>query len=392
MNGKQFIMHGVNAIETSVTAFGKSGVAAVDWLRRRTPIMFGRTQYDVGNAPGILLEDRSAHPTSIRCIGFGPTELDERESVTIEDIRTLIDLYPVLWIDVTGLGNREEIVKLGELFGLHPLTIEDIGNAGQRPKTEYYDDIIFTVARMISLSQEFRVSSEQLGIVLRRGVVLTFQERPGDCLDAVRNRIRSGVGRIRNLGSDYLAYAIIDAVVDSYFPVIERYGDEIEALEDQAVTKPTRATVAGIHSIRRDLLAIRRSVWPLRDAISSLIRDEPELITTETDRFLHDCYDHTIRAIDIIEIYRELTSGLMDTYMSSSSYQQNEVMKVLTIIATIFIPLTFIVGIYGMNFNPDVSPWNMPELNWYWGYPAIMAGMLVVAVLLVAFFYRKRWL
>ena len=354
--------------------------------------MFPRTQYGVGNAPGILLEDRSAFPTSIRCIGFGPTTLEERESVTIEDIRTFTGLYPVLWIDVTGLGNREDIIKLGEIFGLHPLTIEDIGNAGQRPKTEYYNDVIFTVARMVSLSQEFEVSSEQLGIVVRRGVVLTFQERPGDCLESIRNRIRSGVGRIRNLGSDYLAYAIIDAVVDSYFPVLERYGDEIEVLEDQAVTKPTRATVAGIHSIRRDLLAIRRSVWPLRDAISSLIRDENEMITADTNRYLHDCHDHAIRAIDIIEIYRELTSGLMDTYISSSNYQQNEVMKVLTIIATIFIPLTFIVGIYGMNFNTEASPWNMPELNWYWGYPVVILGMLVVAVLLVAFFHRKRWL
>ena len=391
VNGKQFIMHGVNAVETGVTAFGKSGIAAVDWLRRRTPIMFGRTQYGVGNPPGILVEDRTALPTTIRCIGYGPDILDERESVTSDDIRDLIGKYPVLWIDVTGLGNPQEITKIGELFGLHPLTIEDIGNAGQRPKTEYYDDIVFTVARMISVSPAFEVSSEQLGVVLHRGVVLTFQERPGDCLDSVRNRIRSGVGRIRNVGADYLAYAIIDAVVDSYFPILERYGDEIEVLEEQAVTKPTRATVAGIHSIRRDILAIRRSVWPLRDAINSLIRDENQLITDETNHYLRDCHDHSIRAIDIIEIYRELMAGLMDTYISSSNYQQNEVMKVLTIIATIFIPLTFVAGVYGMNFNSDVSPWNMPELHWYWGYPTVIAGMFVVAVALVLFFRQRRW-
>jgi magnesium transporter len=236
-------------------------------------------------------------------------------------------------------------------------------------------------------------TSEQLSFVLGKNYLLTVQEELNrDCLDPVRNRIRQGVGRIRSEGSDYLVYALLDAVIDAYFPVIEEYGEYIESLEDEVILNPSRQTVQKIYRLRRELMSLRRSIWPQRNSLNQLIRDSnTELVSAEARVYLQDCYDHVVQVLDIVETYRELTANLMDVYLSSVSNRMNEVMKTLTVISAIFIPLTFIAGVYGMNFDTSASPLNMPELNAYWGYPLCLAGMLAIALTLSSYFWRKGW-
>jgi magnesium transporter len=238
-----------------------------------------------------------------------------------------------------------------------------------------------------------RLWTEQFSLFLGKGFVLTFQEgRPGDCFDPVREQIRKGVGRLREAGPDHLAYALLDAVIDAYFPVLEAYGESLEDLEEDLLWDPRRQSVIQIHAIKRDLLTLRRAIWPLRDVIGLLLREEPAFILPETHPYLRDCYDHIVQIIDLVETYRELTSSMMDVYLSSVSNRMNEIMKVLTVISTIFIPLSFIAGVYGMNFNPQASPLNMPELNWAWGYPLCLGLMGCVAGALVVYFWRRGWL
>jgi magnesium transporter len=233
---------------------------------------------------------------------------------------------------------------------------------------------------------------EQVSLVLGKHYLLTVQEEPSrDCFQPVRDRIRAGKGSIRKQGPDYLAYTLIDAIIDGFFPVLEAYGERIEELEDEVVTKPTRRTIEKIYQIRRELLALRRAIWPQRDAINSIIRDGSDLISPEVRVYLRDCYDHAVQVMDMVETYRELTSGLMDIYLSSVGNRMNEIMKLLTVISSIFIPLTFIAGVYGMNFNTEKSPLNMPELNWYWGYPACLGLMAAIAIGLIFFFWRRGW-
>jgi magnesium transporter len=235
--------------------------------------------------------------------------------------------------------------------------------------------------------------SEQVSFILGKHYLLTVQEEPEhDCFGVVRDRIRTNKGTIRKRGADYLAYTLLDAIVDGFFPILEVYGESIEDLEDEVVETPTRQTLEKIHKLKRELLTLRRSIWPLRDAINLLIRDtSTELVGDDVRIYLRDCYDHTVQVLDMVETYRELASSLMDVYLSSVSNRMNEIMKVLTVISTIFIPLTFVAGVYGMNFNPDKSPFNMPELNWYWGYPACWAVMLGIALVLIYYFKRKGW-
>jgi magnesium transporter len=234
--------------------------------------------------------------------------------------------------------------------------------------------------------------SEQVSFVLGKHYLLTVQEEPKrDCFQPVRDRIRTGKGSIRKQGADYLAYTLLDAIMDGFFPVLETYGERIEELEEEVVTNPTRQTLEKIYRVRRELLALRRAIWPQRDAINALIRDGSDLISPEVRVYLRDCYDHAVQVMDLVETYRELASGLMDVYLSSVGNRMNEIMKFLTVMSSIFIPLTFIAGIYGMNFNTDKSPWNMPELNWYWGYPVCLAVMFAIAAGLVFFFWRRGW-
>jgi magnesium transporter len=323
-------------------------------------------------------------------IAYGPDGIEERELHAKEEIEGLRGTRPVLWINVTGLGDAALIARLGEVFGLHSLSLEDVINAHQRPKAEDYTDHMFIAARMIHM--QGGIETEQIAMFVGHDFLITFQERPGDCFDAIRNRLRQGKGRLRHAGPDYLCYSLIDAITDDYFPALEHYGEALEALEDQVVTEPEPVHIQRLHEHKRELLLLRRAIWPHREMVNSLIRDAHPVFTDTTRLYLRDCYDHAIQLMDILETYREVASGLVDVYISSVSAKLNEIMKMLTIIATIFIPLSFIASLYGMNFDPEVSPWNMPELNFYFGYPLALLMMAAVAGILLWYFWRKGWL
>lgn len=337
-----------------------------------------------------LLVDPAAVSTRVRLMAYGPAGLQEIESPTLEQIQQRRSGAAVLWVDVAGLADVEVITALGEAFGIHHLVMEDIVRPHQRPKLEEYRDALFIVSRMPPL--EGQEETEQLAMYLTGNCLLTFQEVPGDHFDAVRNRIRMESGRIRQQGPDYLMYNLLDAVIDAYFPLVDRYVEIIENLEDQLVISPERSLLSEIYLIRRKLLEVRRALWPHRELLGTLYRGESPLITKETQVFLRDCYDHVVQLVDLLENYRELASNLMEVYLSSVSNRLNEIMKVLTIISAIFIPLTFIVGVYGMNFSHEASPWNMPELYAYYGYPICLGVMLIIAVLQGIYFWKKGWL
>ena len=350
--------------------------------RRRTP---------PGAPPATLIADPDAAHPVIRVLAYNADEVSEQEIHDPRRVREVLDRWPVVWVDVEGLGDVETIRVLGEVFGLHGLALEDVLSAHQRPKIEQYGDYHFIVGRMVSLEQH--LETEQISLFLGKNFVLTFQEgRPGDCLNTVRERIRQKRGHIREAGLDYLVYSLLDAIVDSYFPILEEYGERLEAFEDEILTRPSSTPVARIHEVKRHLLTLRRAIWPQREIFNTLLRDENPIVTAETRLYLRDCYDHSTQIIDLVETYRELGSDLTDVYLSSVSNRTNEIMRVLTVIATIFIPLTFISGLYGMNFNTDISPFNMPELNWYFGYPFALLLMAIVAFGQLFFFWRRDWL
>lgn len=349
--------------------------------KRRTP---------PGASPGTLSIDPLAPRPVISLIAYGPMEFTEQAIDDPQKIRDFLGRWPVVWINVDGLGNAEALSQIGTIFSLHRLALEDVVNVHQRAKVDEYADHLFIVARMVEKSAES--GTEQLSIFLGANYVLTFQERAGDCFDPLRDRIRRSRGRVREAGADYLAYCILDGAIDDYFPTLEQYGERLEGLEDDIIAHPGRSCIARIHAIKRELLILRRAIWPLREAVNVLYREHTTIITEPTRLYLRDCYDHTIQVIDLLENHREIASDLMDVYLSSVSNRMNEVMKVLTVITTIFIPLTFIAGIYGMNFDPDSSPWNMPELRWRWGYPACMLIMAAIAAGLLISFRRRGWL
>jgi magnesium transporter len=346
-----------------------------------------------GSMPGTLKIPKNAPPTEIVLIDYSEAERTRVQLEQPEDSIAYLDTASVSWVDVLGLGSEEILRRLGKVFKLHPLVLEDIVNVPQRPKVEDYENQLVIISQMVLVKENgtgFWV--EQVSLVLGKHYLLTVQEEPSrDCFQPVRDRIRAGKGSIRKQGPDYLAYTLIDAIIDGFFPVLEAYGERIEELEDEVVTKPTRRTIEKIYQIRRELLALRRAIWPQRDAINSIIRDGSDLISPEVRVYLRDCYDHAVQVMDMVETYRELTSGLMDIYLSSVGNRMNEIMKLLTVISSIFIPLTFIAGVYGMNFNTEKSPLNMPELNWYWGYPACLGLMAAIAIGLIFFFWRRGW-
>ena len=344
-----------------------------------------------GAAPGTVAVDPLAHATAVDLFGYGPDGYVEEKNVTPERVVECLASWPIAWVNVEGLADAGVLRRLADIFRLHPLVREDVVNVHQRPKVEPYEDQLFIVTRMMSLAdQGDEVEHEQLSIVLGRNFVVTFQDRPGDVLDPVRERIRTGAP-IRRSGPDHLAYALVDAVVDHYFPVLERFGERIEALEEEVIARPDSVTLAKIHQAKRDLLLVRRAAWPQRDALAELSRDSLTLISPATRVYLRDCYDHSVQVIDLLESFREMTSALLEIHVSMLSNRLNEVMKVLTIFSTIFIPLTFITSLYGMNFDPDSSPWNMPELRWVYGYPFVLGLMLGVAAFTFGYIYRKGW-
>ncbi len=362
--------------------------------RRGKGSQVGKRYHRPGTAPGTLRapEAADARPTRVTVIDYGPDHIQEKRISKIEDVFPYRDSQTVTWINVEGLQDVGLIEKLGRHFGFHTLALEDVLNCGQRPKIEDYGSYHFLVMKSLYRQEgDGELDIEQISFFLAGNYVITFQEVPGDSFEAVRERIRHGKGQIRRMGPDYLLYALIDALVDEFFPAMEGYGERIEELEDEVIQKPQPATLNEIHRIKRELLTLRRTAWPEREVINALQREEAHLIRPETRVFLRDCYDHTVQVIDMIETYRDLASGLLEVYLSSASNRLNEVMKVLTIISTIFIPLNFIAGVYGMNFNQETSPLNMPELGWYFGYPFALGLMAIVGVLLVFYFRRKQW-
>jgi magnesium transporter len=354
--------------------------------------MIRKRKHKIGISPGTLIAPEKADPKAVKItiIDYGPEHLKESVCEKLEETFPFAETPSITWINVEGLGDADVIKKLGEKYHLHPLALEDVLNIPQRPKFEEYESHYFIVLRM--LKRGHKVEQEQISFFLGRNFLITFQETVGDVFDPVRERIRKGKTRIRSSGPDYLAYALIDTLVDSYFPILENSGETLEALEDETLASPSAETIQKVHQLKRELLSLRRAVWPARDAISAMQREDLPLLKKQTRVFLRDCYDHSIQIMDIVETYREIASGLVDLYLSTVSNKMNEVMKVLTIIATIFIPIGVVAGIYGMNFNPDISPFNMPELNWFWGYPFALLLMVLIAGGMVIYFKRKDWL
>jgi magnesium transporter len=315
-----------------------------------------------------------------------------REARNVEECLAYKNKPTITWINVDGLHEVSSISDIGKCFDIHPLIIEDIVNTEQRPKTDIFDDYIFIVLKMHSWEEKTKeIGVEQVSLIFGQNFVLTFQEREGDVFETVRNRIRNGKGKIRGLKADYLAYVLIDAVVDNYFKVLESVGDEIEYIEEELLRNPTSQTLNKIHVLKREIIFLRKSVWPLREIINKVEREDTALIQASTDIYLRDLYDHTIQIIDTVETFGDVISGMLDVYLSSVSNRLNEIMKVLTVFAAIFIPLTFIAGIYGMNFDTKASPLNMPELNWYYGYPFSLGIMAIIGISLFIFFKRKGW-
>lgn len=330
----------------------------------------------------------------INVLAYGPDKCEERQ---VRDPGALIEFlanYSVTWIQVDplgyGPGAQQFVERFGKMFSLHELELEDLLNVHQRAKVEEYGGHLFVVTRM--LVEADNPESEQLSLFVGKNFVVSFREIEKDCLDTVREKIKKGRGRIRNEGSDYLMYAIIDAVVDSYFPLITKLADRLEKIEDEVLEQFDEETPARVYELRRDIISIRKAVWPAREALSTLYRDTNPLISDSTRLYLRDCYDHAVRIIDFVEMYREVASALMEVHYTRASNRLNEVMKVLTIITTVFIPPTFIAGVYGMNFNHEKSPLNMPELDWYWGYPFAIFCMLVMSIGLLVYLYVKGYL
>lgn len=348
--------------------------------------MFRKRHPPAGARPGTLVINGQAPKPHIRVIQYSPEGVEEREVPDVAQLQGFLAAEAVVWIDVQGLGDEKVLRSIGKLFHLHPLTLEDVVNVPQRPKVEPHDEHLFCITRMVMLRDGPAVEAEQVSLVVGHNYVLTFQERYGDVLDPVRQRIRQGKGPIRGAGAGYLAYVILDAVIDGYYPVMEALGEYLESLEQQIVSDPRPATLHRIHHVKRELLAIRRAVWPQREAINSLLREDSPYMPDTVRVYLRDCYDHCVQIMDVLETYRELAGGLMDVYLSSVGNRQNEVMKVLTITASIFIPLTFLAGIYGMNFE------NMPELSAKWGYPILLGAMILVTLVMVMYFRRRGWI
>jgi magnesium transporter len=342
-----------------------------------------------GLPPGTLVHvgERKLESARITLIDYDESLFQEKQVARVEECFQFKTTPTVTWINIDGLHDVKIIEEIGTHYDLHPLTLEDILHTGQRPKFEDLDSYLFVVLMMLRFDEGSQtVLSEQVSLVLGSNFVISFQENIGDVFDQIRDRIRNAKGRIRKMGADYLMYALLDAVVDNYFGILEKLGEKIESLEEELVGDPSERTLQQIHNLKREMVFLRKSVWPLRELISGLERSESALIEESTGVYLRDVYDHTIQVIDTVESFRDMVSGMLDIYLSSISNRMNSVMKVLTIIATIFIPLTFVAGIYGMNFE------HMPELKWRWGYAAVWLVMLAVAGVMILYFIRKKWL
>jgi magnesium transporter len=351
-----------------------------------------RRQTRPGDAPGTLVPPPDSPKPELTVFAYSADQLVEKTIAGVDELAPLRQRFPVIWLNVDGFGDTAVLQRIADLFGLHPLAMEDVVHIDQRAKVDDYDGTLFTVVRMVSFPGD-ELETEQLSLFLGKDFVITFQERPGgDSLSPVRERLRRSSGKIRRAGPDYLLYALVDAVIDGYFPVVERFGDKLDDL-DSAVDDPkNRRTMTAIHAVRSGLLQLRRAAWPHREALQNLQRDTHALISDDTRVYLRDCYDHVIQIMDVLETYREMGSDMRDLYLTAVGNRTNEIMRVLTIMSTIFIPLSFIASVYGMNFNTERSRFNMPELNWIYGYPFALTVMAATALGLVGYFLRKGWL
>ncbi|MDH3314262.1 MAG: magnesium/cobalt transporter CorA [Gammaproteobacteria bacterium] len=344
---------------------------------------------EVGAAPGTFFDNPTATPSAITAIGFSPERLESAEVADMPSVQALRSRFPVVWVDVAGLANTDLIRSLAGEFRLHDLAVADVVNIHQRPKVEEYDDHLFVITRMPIENQ--RLETQQVSLFLARGLLITFSERQSAVFDPIRSRLANPRSSLRAKGADYLAYAVIDAVIDSFFPLMESYGELLEQVETRTIEHPSRGNSREIHVLRGDLLLLRRCAWPLREIVNELTRGTTDLVEQETKIYFRDCYDHAVHVLDTVETYRELAFGLVDLYMASLSSRMNEIMKVLTIIATIFIPLSFIAGVYGMNFDRRYA-WNLPELGWPFGYAFALALMATSAGVMLWFFRKKGWI
>jgi len=352
-------------------------------------LVMRRAKQKVGLVPGTLVHigERKVEKVRIRIIDYDETQLEEKEVKQVEECFPFKDKPTISWINIDGLHDVEVVEKIGKQFGLHPLILEDIVHTGQRPKLEDFGDHIFIVLKMLYYNEEKgELEAEQVSLIFGENFVISFQERVGDIFESLRERIRRNKGRVRKAGADYLAYALLDSIVDNYFVILEQLGEKIEDAEQELATDPAVETLQSIRAFKKEMIFLRKSIWPLREVVNSLERGESSLINESTGIYLRDVYDHTIQIIDTGESYRDMLSGMLDVYLSSISNKMNEVMKVLTIFAAIFIPLTFVAGVYGMNFS------FMPELGWQWGYFAILLVMATIGATLIVYFKRKRWL
>lgn len=354
---------------------------------RRAPLLV-RRRHTPDAAPGTLAPHADAGPSALTVMAYGAEGLKEAQGAAALDLIASAS-EAATWIDIVGLADAPLFRRLGERFGLHPLALEDTLNVHQRPKAEDYDEVTYLVLRMPGA--EPALPFEQVSLFIGRRFVITVRERAGDGFDAVRQRLRSMKGRLPRAGPDYLAYSLVDAIVDRYFPIVERYGDALETLEESIVRPDGVEAVNEVFAIRRELHRLRRVLWRTREAVTMLATTDLEPVGTETRVFFRDAQDHVIQLVDDVEACYELSAGLLDLHLSTLTYRMNDVMRLLTIIATIFIPLTFIAGVYGMNFDPTRSPWNMPELGWYFGYPFALGLMAVTAAALGAYFWRRGW-
>ncbi|WGM89889.1 MAG: magnesium/cobalt transporter CorA [Candidatus Bathyarchaeum tardum] len=342
-----------------------------------------------GLPPGtpVYVGKKKTIPVKVSCIRYHEEYFEENEEKTIDDCFPLKNKPIVTWINISGVHQLSNIEKIGKNLKTHPLVLEDIMHTGQRPKMEDFEDYLFVVLKMLQYDEAVNETrTEQVSLLLGCNYVVSFQEDEGDVFDLIRDRLRTDRGRIRKMGADYLLYSLLDAIVDNYFMVLEKIGEKIEDIEDDLLKNPTSEVLQTIHQLKRELIFLRKSVWPLREVISRLERWESSLIDKSIDIYLRDVYDHTIQVIDALETFRDVLSGMLEIYLSSVSNRMNEVMKVLTIIATIFIPLTLIAGIYGMNFK------YMPELDSPWGYPMVYVAMFAVSAVMLIYFRKKKWL
>lgn len=353
--------------------------------------LFTRRFTDAGAPPGTIVEPTSASPTKLRFIRYSPSSLEEGEVASASDVPRPSD-DGVVWYDLRGLGDGSVVEQFRELLGLHPLSVSDVMNLGQRPKVEDYDDVLFVVLRMVTTGAESgQLTWEQVSLFMGPGWVLTIQETHEDCLESIRERIRDGRKKIRGSGSDYLGCMVLDTVVDGYFPVLEAFGERLEALEEQ-VFEGARGEVLGhLYRMKRDLTGFRRATWPLREALNTLLREEESPLTDLAKLHLRDALDHVMQVVEVSESYRELSASLADVHLSIVGHRTNEIMRVLTVVSAIFIPLTFVAGVYGMNFDRE-SPWNLPELGWTYGYPVFWGVTAVIFTSLLILFARLGWL